>query len=649
MSNLNIICKSDKCEFSNYFSEPLVFPKNAEISLVKGNLTVPVLAQQELKVPAIPAGGRTTTWLETTIDGIFKDYTWRDLYTAWAGITGGLEQTEGVTENEFFDGNFVFFLNNPYKEMSAAATNTQRKVSFQEALSDMIDAKYLFHKIRPSVRYERNETEIFNQRVSNVGGDQIQSTPVTSVNYGFTSVYDPGVVAIQGLQAGSTNVATVNNFGFGGGATTDITSAGHTGGVKSYDCLYYDFENTIDPNGGHYQFNKNTRVIGDGSNNCYVGVKFNLSAVSQGAVLTNAFADPPGLLDVGLEFALNTVRVYDQGTHYPQQFAIDTFTDTDNFFIAVQRDGLVGPSSNKFRVLIYKSATGVARSDASLIYESSFIGPSNAHVGIHFVVAADGDGHQVNNIEHIPMTNDSLSQSDMLQDDNGVSFQGQIAVNLSNEAFTYTEELTAIDRFFNVLGLNKYVEDELNQPVSIMGEQPSNNALMLKWTKDLQVLSKDCKYKIAPNNLLSDYDYNAGNCLVLNGGITNLPRQLEVRITNVNLKNFNGSEPNANNATGSFIEEGLNRIVGTIPTPQPNNVNKNIDWVMQYEPYTPVYRPLNNPNAFSVNQLNIEISYKDFQTNERKTINNIDGTLALEFHVRTRDRDAEISSHLRPY
>lgn len=649
MSNLNIICKSDKCEFSNYFSEPLVFPKNAEISLVKGNLTVPVLAQQELRIPAIPAGGRTTKWLETTIDGIFKDYSWRDFYTAWNNITGGLEQRDGVTENEFFDGNFVFFLNNPYKEMSAGAAVTIRKVSFQEALADMIDAKYIFHKIRPSVRYERNETEIFNQRVSNVGGDQFQSTPVTSVNYGFTSTYDPGVVASQGVQAGSTNLATVNKFGFGGGGTTDITSAGHTGGVKSYDCLYYDFENTIDPNGGHYVFNKNTRVIGDASNNCYVGVKFNLGAVSQGAVLTNPFADPPGLLDVGLEFALNTVRVYDQGKHYPQEFPVDTFTDTDNFFIAVQRDGLVGANSNKFRVLIYKSSTGVARNDASLIYESSFTGPSNAHVGIHFVVAADGDGHQVNNIEHIPMTNDSLAQSNMLTDINGVAYQGQIVVSLADEAFTYTEELTAIDRFYNVLGLNKYIEDDLNQPGSIMVEQPSNNALILKWTRDLQVLAKDCQYKIAPNDLLTDYGYSAGGCLVLNGAITNLPRQLEVRITNINLKNFNGSEPNANNATGSFIEEGLNRIVGTIPTPQPNNVNKNIDWVMQYEPYTPVYRPLNNTNAFSVNQLNIEISYKDFQTNQRKTINNIDGILALEFHVRTRDRDAEISSRLRPY
>ena len=82
--------------------------KNAEISLVKGNLTVPVLSQQELKIPAIPAGGRTTKWLETTIDGIFKDHSWRDFYTAWNNITGGLEQRDGVTENEFFDGNFVF-------------------------------------------------------------------------------------------------------------------------------------------------------------------------------------------------------------------------------------------------------------------------------------------------------------------------------------------------------------------------------------------------------------------------------------------------------------------------------------------------------------------------------------------------------------
>ena len=185
-------------------------------------------------------------------------------------------------------------------------------------------------------------------------------------------------------------------------------------------------------------------------------------------------------------------------------------------------------------------------------------------------------------------------------------------------------------------------------------DQPINNALQLKWRRPLQMLAKDCKYVIGGVDVLDYYteataaDANDGNWDIRNT-ITNLPRQLEVRLNNLTLKNFSGSMPNANNATGSFIEEGLNRIVGTVPTPQPNNVSNNVDWVIEYEPFTPVYRPLNNDQPFTVNQLNVEISYKDFQTNVRKTIGNIDGTLALEFHVKPMAEESKPGNNIRPY
>ena len=116
------------------------------------------------------------------------------------------------------------------------------------------------------------------------------------------------------------------------------------------------------------------------------------------------------------------------------------------------------------------------------------------------------------------------------------------------------------------------------------------------------------------------------------------------------MKNFNGSQPDATTTTtGVAREEGLNRIVGTIPTANPTNLTTNTEWDLSYEPYTPVYRPLNNTHAFTTNQLNVEISYKDFITNTRRTIDNIDGHLVLEFHVKPAETTPKINNNLRPY
>ena len=71
---------------------------------------------------------------------------------------------------------------------------------------------------------------------------------------------------------------------------------------------------------------------------------------------------------------------------------------------------------------------------------------------------------------------------------------------------------------------------------------------------------------------------------------------------------------------------------------------------LQYEPFNLIYRPINNPRAFTINELDIDIFYRDFNTGQRRTINNVVGTIELDIHVKTGAPPVKIDeSTLRPF
>ncbi len=57
---------------------------------------------------------------------------------------------------------------------------------------------------------------------------------------------------------------------------------------------------------------------------------------------------------------------------------------------------------------------------------------------------------------------------------------------------------------------------------------------------------------------------------------------------------------------------------------------------------------MNNPTPFTCNSLQIELYYNDFVTNKRKNIPNINGTMNLEFHVKSGVKPAPVVNGLRP-
>lgn len=646
MSNLNIIVKSDKCEFTNFFSEPITFPVEAEMALVKANLTVPVLAQQSLTMPAVIGVDYAKNWIAVTCDGVQHNFSWQDLYDGWNSITTGLEQSNGVTIAQFYAGDFEMFLNNPYCLVERGAADVEYKTSWQEAFAAMCNAKFQFYQITPLGNWVTNPSKIYEAFDYPVIGtqDNIRVENVTNTTWGIKSSYDPGSISALTPTNANANVDQIRNWNVTGAGAPTLTSAGSANTLGLYDNIYYGYRNTIDPNGGCLHFEKNV----GGTNNCYVGLQYKVDCPVAPTIPVSV--PNPDLLNIGIEFIGATFRIYDNGSYFPGATSINSFAATDSFYIACQRDGVIGPNSNKFRVMIHQATAGEDRTDDNIIYESTFTGPANGQIEIFPVAIADGDGHIVSNQTHIPLQPDSREQSDTLDVERGVQYQGSIMMRIDLDAAQDLDIFSQLSEMFTTLGLNMYLENA-NEGEITNETQYDNNALQLFWKRKINPVYGFIRYIVGPNDPRTDYTLPTTTNIKLSRSksVSDLPRQLEVRVNNLTVKNFSGSQPDAQTTSGSAREEGLNRIVGTIPTANPTNLTTNTEWDLSYEPFTPVYRPLNNTNAFATNQLNIEVSYKDFNSNTRRTIDNIDGHMVLEFHVRPSDKQPKINNNLRPY
>ena len=115
-----------------------------------------------------------------------------------------------------------------------------------------------------------------------------------------------------------------------------------------------------------------------------------------------------------------------------------------------------------------------------------------------------------------------------------------------------------------------------------------------------------------------------------------MPKYINVYVLNLTIKNYSGSYASLQ---GSATNTGENRLVGTIPL-SIGNVDQSQDVEIQYEAFNPYYRPINNPDNYPLNMFLIEVSYKDFITDSRRTIDDITGVLKIELNIR---RGADIN------
>ncbi len=78
------------------------------------------------------------------------------------------------------------------------------------------------------------------------------------------------------------------------------------------------------------------------------------------------------------------------------------------------------------------------------------------------------------------------------------------------------------------------------------------------------------------------------------------------------------------------FSEGEDKVVGTVPIVVDSNISQILN--INYEVFNPYYRPIGNPTPFITNDFIMEISYKDFRSDEKKFINDIDGLLKVELN-----------------
>jgi hypothetical protein len=216
--------------------------------------------------------------------------------------------------------------------------------------------------------------------------------------------------------------------------------------------------------------------------------------------------------------------------------------------------------------------------------------------------------------------------------------------------------------FYSILSLETF------QPPAPRGtmiqNDPVNTSLMLTWDRPLQILARDCDRYIGINDPAKIYDYIIAIPAAVppiphlglqtdQANLTQtLPRMLDVSLLDQSIKNISGNNPATSIngvAQNTFETTTIDRIVGTIPTDLEADKNVNFDWILSYEPYTPTYKPFNNTVPITINQMLIEVSYRDFNNGRKRIIETIDGTLNLELHIRPGRKPPPVVNNIRPF
>lgn len=655
--SINIQTISNKSEFTNYFSQPITFPQRTMIAMPKANLQLPVFVNPQIKYPPKQDANKDDVCLNITIDGINADITWNDLYEAHKQVEG-VENITGMTFEEYMT--YYTFLPNGQLVYQIISPFTQKtKTSFNTILSVAINNAYSFYKLTPAPKFAQSQLKYKNDYVSfgtPQGNGTISNPEQTELlELGFDVKYDPfSVFSITPTDMDFSLVTKANWIT--GASNEDLTAA--TG-----ECQVFANGVIFDYNGGYISTVPNLIIPdpADDSKMC-----FGLQLVGNGFAGTKIPSDTyeTTAIDIGVEFGSDSngdpiytiitggKTLYD-GTEvaevslFSPKTAVNTFNNgTDRFFIQVQRGNLYANSSE----FIVNILVGTDTNDVKLIY-SKTISLISTDIDIVPVYMADSDaathGWEFNDNDYIEQT----EQTQQMGEINIMGHTGMFSIEplIANNALTSKQEFD----FWSSWGLetkNNAIADSVRNKSFISYE---GTDLLRSWRNPVNLANSTLYYLLGNREIQDIYKSNTlgpANTFItlnLNNVITNLPQILNVNINNLDIKNFAGTfVGNLTGATDS--KSGDNRLVGTIPFPidKINLQSTKID--ISYEPFNLLYRPMNNPTVFTCNSLQIELYYNDFVTNKRKNIPNINGTMNLEFHVKSGVKPAPVINGLRP-
>ena len=651
--SLAVQLTSDKSRFANYFSDPLILSKNTEIAVSKCSGSIPTIVTQTITVPLIPEEQLDDTMLTAIVDSVELLITWRDFYDAWAADANNIENPAIIGVEAFYGGDYELYLNNQISVIDAD-DKIYNKLSFEELLVEALNSKYEFYNFR-------NESKYVSGRLNEVYAKTTWKNPyllqpvepykVTRIKNMTLDTFK--ITATYNADAISLKTPAPIDFTLYPNQVTGWTAAGNTlsnaGGIEALAVVNPFYK--IDRNGGFVQW-KHTHT-GTGLETTYAGLIATAAEVNVVAALLPASAFNPAIACLSLKYASRAEPRGD--TFIIQEYGVDksleiTYAPTNFIFMRFYRTNNFGPEKNTFVVEVWKGNSGTLLPN-KLIYSSNISLQNNYSPQPFFYDDGQGDaiGSVFSAVRYIPEGEQTAQQNSSL----GSSAAEQNTFSLSSDYTT----LGRGDDFFTQIGIPDAARKGLGQTVS----ESDPNALQhsLSWKPQI-----DRRYEYKYLGLPSGFKFTTG---VMNNLITStnfdgtikwsrnnqwyvrdIPRMFEFHIQDVSVKNYEGSyiAGAQNYTTGS-----ISKCVGTISVPREyfskiDNFNLDFD----YEPFTLIYRQINNPDNFAINMMNCNFSYKDFYSNKLNPIDSINGTLKTELHIRIQDeaQRGRLNNQIKP-
>ena len=185
---------------------------------------------------------------------------------------------------------------------------------------------------------------------------------------------------------------------------------------------------------------------------------------------------------------------------------------------------------------------------------------------------------------------------------------------------------------FNTTG-QENVDNTMNFKISTDGTQLNKS---LYWSQggspQEEGYFNNTDYYLGKTLLREIYTYDAGSTqwrTIPTNALSDLPKYLNVYLTNQDIKSYTGS---ANFANIAFSQQGEDRLLCLVPFDTDITSESGVAQV-RYETFNPYYRPLNNPISYKLNDFIVEISCHDPATNTRYEINQIAGVLKMAINI----------------
>ena len=668
--SINAILTSDKANFSNYFSDPIVMPSNSQVALTAASITLPYFVQNVLIPPVLETvAERVDLALRVTIDGIAKDINWREIYNAYRSY-GGIGTLEpNLTEDLFFGGSYEIFTNNKITCFSdpANAASDGEKPTLNWVLAAAIDARFEFYAVsdastwtEPKVSWIADTTDGTVQRSTLVGPlatfNACQFSLSNCVEFALNFSYMPGKITAQAPINGALAAQDLVNMTYTA-ANSFLTT---TAAGAQEECMGAGNGIDIDLNGGYIRCSPN---IVDAAGKLWFG----LSLEGRGDLETNRYLPistaNPSIIDVGFEFSRlaggqhvyrmidgRTVNnVYDGGvvtniyspTYYPNQSVKVFNNDSDGFALLVRRGNVInGNFEYVFDFFMGDNSEDI--DEWTCVYSSkTTLNRSNIQPVPMFLGSANVAGNQWKDIRFIVAGFDTAAQGEAL-----IDYDGGFYNALTIQPYTNTASKQEIN-FWKSLGLHSMDTDVIvavgtdyndgARKVSYSGT-PLNKTI--HWKPNFRDGDNDggnvSYYYIGHKAVNRFYSFDANGLLEVNSNhlLASLPKYLNVYLLNVPVKNYSGTYPSGFRGTGAETETGENRIIGTVPFTFPSDTSVSGEIEIFYETFNPYYRPVNNNNAYTLNDMLVEISFKDFNNDRRVTIEEVIGIIKLELNIK---------------